>query len=66
MQIGIVSLLPQMVRNVAEYGVVGRAAERGLFELHEQNPRDHTDDVHRTVDDRPYGHKCRRAVRSSV
>ncbi len=55
MHIGVVSLIPELVRTVLEYGVVGRAAERGIVRLHETNPRDFADDVHRTVDDRPYG-----------
>lgn len=55
MQITVVSLFPGMVGQVAEYGVVGRAKERGLLVLHCENPRDYADDAHRTVDDRPYG-----------
>ena len=55
MQIRIVSIFPEMVETVAEYGVVGRASERGLVSIGCLNPRDFTDDVHRTVDDRPYG-----------
>jgi tRNA (guanine37-N1)-methyltransferase len=38
-----------------DQGVIGRALERGLAELKLFNPRDYTKDVHRTVDDRPYG-----------
>jgi tRNA (guanine37-N1)-methyltransferase len=55
MRIGVVSLFPQMVATIADYGVVGRALDRELFSLDIDNPRDYTDDVHRTVDDRPYG-----------
>ena len=55
MHIAVVSIFPEMVGQVAEYGVVGRAKERGLLSLTCENPRDHTSDVHRTVDDRPYG-----------
>ena len=55
MHIGVVSLFPEMVATIVEYGVVGRALERDLVSLVVENPRDHTDDVHRTVDDRPYG-----------
>lgn len=55
MQIQVVSLFPEMVNTVSEYGVVGRAATRGLLSLGLQNPRDFADDTHRTVDDRPYG-----------
>jgi len=54
-KIAVVSLFPEMVGTVAEYGVVGRAKERQLLSLHVENPRDYTEDVHRTVDDRPYG-----------
>jgi tRNA (guanine37-N1)-methyltransferase len=55
MQIAVVSLFPQMVRTVAEHGVVGRAIERQVADLRVENPRDHATDTHRTVDDRPYG-----------
>ena len=55
MQFGVVSLFPEMVGTIVEYGVVGRAEQRGLISLDIENPRDHTSDVHRTVDDRPYG-----------
>ena len=55
MQISVVSLFPEMVATIAEYGVVGRAQSRDLVSLDFENPRDHTDDAHRTVDDRPYG-----------
>ncbi len=51
----VVSLFPEMVAQVAEHGVVGRAAKRGLLELTFENPREFADDAHRTVDDRPYG-----------
>lgn len=55
MQISVVSLFPEMVRTIAEYGVVGRAQQRELLSLGVLNPRDYASDVHRTVDDRPYG-----------
>ena len=55
MEIEVITLFPEMVTTVAEYGVVGRATQRGLLQLGCVNPRDFTQDVHRTVDDRPYG-----------
>ena len=55
MQIGVVSLFPDMVSTIAEFGVVGRAQKRELLSLEVENPREHTTDAHRTVDDRPYG-----------
>jgi tRNA (guanine37-N1)-methyltransferase len=53
--IAVVSIFPEMVRNIAEFGVVGRAIQRSLASLQVEDPRQYADDVHRTVDDRPYG-----------
>ncbi|MBT8082114.1 MAG: tRNA (guanosine(37)-N1)-methyltransferase TrmD [Gammaproteobacteria bacterium] len=55
MHIGVVTLFPDMVATIADYGVVGRARRNALVTLDIENPRDYTSDVHRTVDDRPYG-----------
>jgi tRNA (guanine37-N1)-methyltransferase len=44
-----------MVQETATWGVTGRALELGLVELMTWNPREYTNDRHRTVDDRPYG-----------
>jgi len=44
-----------MYSAVTEEGVTGRAFDKGLLELALWNPRDYTTDVHRSVDDRPYG-----------
>ena len=55
MHFDVVTLFPEMVSTIAEFGVVGRAQRNGVVSLECENPRDHTSDVHRTVDDRPYG-----------
>ncbi len=55
MQFAVISLFPQMIGTIGEFGVVGRAQKRDLMSLRVVNPRDHTTDTHRTVDDRPYG-----------
>jgi len=55
MQIEVVSLFPEMIREALRHGVVGRALQRGLLAVGTEDPRAHTSDVHRTVDDRPYG-----------
>jgi len=52
---GIISLFPEMFRAISEHGITGRAVRQQLAELIFFNPRDFTHDVHRTVDDRPYG-----------
>jgi len=55
MKIEVVTLFPRMIAGTLEFGVVGRAIERGLLSVGSEDPRAHTSDVHRTVDDRPYG-----------
>jgi tRNA (guanine37-N1)-methyltransferase len=55
MDVRVVSLFPGMVAEASKYGVTGRAFEEGRAQLSCINPRDYARDVHRTVDDRPYG-----------
>jgi len=55
MKIEVVTLFPEMVAGALGFGIVGRAVERGLLSVGTEDPRNHTSDVHRTVDDRPYG-----------
>ena len=55
MKIEVVTLFPEMISGALRYGIVGRALERGLLSVGTEDPRAHTSDVHRTVDDRPYG-----------
>ncbi len=55
MRFDVITLFPEMVEAVAEYGVTGRGFKNGLLKLTNWNPRDYTTDKHRTVDDRPYG-----------
>src|ERR1700748_1165844 len=44
-----------MISGALKFGSVGRALDRGLLSVGTEDPRAHTTDVHRTVDDRPYG-----------
>jgi len=55
MRFDVITLFPELVKSVTNSGVTGRAAGRELIDLHCWNPRDYAQDVHRTVDDRPYG-----------
>ena len=55
MKIEVVTLFPEMIAGALEFGIVGRAVKRGLLSVGTQDPRAHTGDVHRTVDDRPFG-----------
>ncbi len=55
MKIGFITLFPEMLAAVTDYGVTGRAIKNGLLAVQCWNPRDFTHDRHQTVDDRPYG-----------
>jgi tRNA (guanine37-N1)-methyltransferase len=55
MKIEVVTLFPRMIAGALEFGIVGRAIARGLLSVSTEDPRVHTADVHRTIDDRPYG-----------
>lgn len=55
MRFGVVTVMPQMFDVAGSGGVLGRALDAGQVELTVLNPRDHAEDRHRTVDDRPYG-----------
>ncbi|HEY7776523.1 MAG TPA: tRNA (guanosine(37)-N1)-methyltransferase TrmD, partial [Kineobactrum sp.] len=55
MQIAVVSLFPEMFSAVSDYGISGRAVQQGIVGFGHCNPRDFTEDRHRTVDDRPFG-----------
>ena len=55
MRIEVVTLFPELIAGALKFGVLGRAIERGLLAVGTEDPRAHTTDVHRTVDDRPYG-----------
>ncbi len=49
------TLFPEFVATTTNFGVCGRAVRRGLIGINTVDPREFTNDVHRTVDDRPYG-----------
>jgi len=52
---GVISLFPEMFQALMDYGVTGRAVDKGLVDIKLWYLRDFTHDKHRTVDDRPYG-----------
>ncbi len=54
-QIEVVTLFPGLIEGALRHGVLGRAIDRGLLRVGTEDPRAHTLDAHRTVDDRPYG-----------
>jgi tRNA (guanine37-N1)-methyltransferase len=55
MRIEVVTLFPEFIADAVRVGVLGRAIERGQVAVNATSPRELATDVHRTVDDRPYG-----------
>jgi tRNA (guanine37-N1)-methyltransferase len=54
-RIDVFTIFPDMVGGFASQALLGRAAARGLLDVRVHDLREHTADVHRTVDDTPFG-----------
>lgn len=55
MRIDVLTLFPEMFAEPLKASLLGKAIESGILEVGYTNPRDFAEDVHRTVDDAPYG-----------
>jgi tRNA (guanine37-N1)-methyltransferase len=55
MRFDIISLFPDMLGSILSGGVLRKALEKGLIEIHVHNLRDFAESKHKQVDDRPYG-----------
>lgn len=55
MKWSVITLMPNMVRDALNHGVIGRAISSGCLALDTINPRDYARDARKTVDARPYG-----------
>ena len=55
LRVDVLTLFPEVVTQYGATSILGRAAERGVWELHVHDFREATTDVHRSVDDTPYG-----------
>uniref|UniRef100_A0A7C5U4K0 tRNA (guanine-N(1)-)-methyltransferase n=1 Tax=Fervidobacterium nodosum TaxID=2424 RepID=A0A7C5U4K0_9BACT len=55
MRIGILTIFPDFVKVIKEYGVIAQAIENNLLQIDVFNLRDYTTDKHKVVDDYPYG-----------
>ena len=55
MRIDVFTLFPEMVTGFAAQSLLGKAAERGLLDVRAHDLRAEATDVHRTVDDTPFG-----------
>ncbi|MBU6315280.1 MAG: tRNA (guanosine(37)-N1)-methyltransferase TrmD [Acidobacteria bacterium] len=55
MRIDVFTIFPGLVDAFCGESLLGKARGSGLLDLRLHDPRDHTSDVHRTVDDTPFG-----------
>ena len=55
MRIDVLTLFPDMFGPVLEKSILGRALDKGLFQLKYHNIRDYTENKHKKVDDTPFG-----------
>ena len=55
MRIDVFTLFPGLVDDFCPESLLGRARRSGVVDLRLHDPRDHATDVHRTVDDSPFG-----------
>ena len=55
MNFHIMTLFPEMVENGLNTSIIGRASANGILNIEAVNIRDFSTDIHRHVDDYPYG-----------
>ena len=55
MRFDLITIFPEFFAGPLDHGILRRAREVGLVEVHVQDLREFTKDRHRTVDDRPFG-----------
>ena len=55
MRIDVFTIFPALVEEFCSHSLVGKARQAGIFDVRCHDPRQHTSDVHRTVDDTPFG-----------
>lgn len=55
MRFDIMTIFPDMMRNMLSESIIGRAQEKGLVQIYYHNIRDYSKDKHKRTDDTPYG-----------
>jgi tRNA (guanine37-N1)-methyltransferase len=55
MRIDVFTIFPDLVEDFCSHSLVAKGRQAGVFEVRCHDPRDHTTDVHRSVDDTPFG-----------
>jgi tRNA (guanine37-N1)-methyltransferase len=55
MRVDVFTIFPEYLEGPLRASLLGRARERGLVDVRIHDPREHTTDPHRSVDDTPFG-----------
>lgn len=55
LRVDIFTIFPDMIESAANESVIGRARRDGILDVRAHDLRDATSDIHRTVDDAPFG-----------
>jgi tRNA (guanine37-N1)-methyltransferase len=55
MRFDLITIFPEFFVGPLDHGIVRRAKQAGIAQIHVQDLREFTKDRHRTVDDRPFG-----------
>lgn len=66
LRVDVFSVFGELVDGALSASVIGRAREKGLIDLRLHDPRDHATDVHRSVDDSPFGGGAGMVMRPDV
>ncbi len=64
--INLLTLFPEMFPGVLGHSLAGKALERGDWAYNAVNIRDFTEDVHKSVDDTPYGGGAGMVMRADI
>lgn len=55
MRFNVISIFPEIISDYCDSTILNRAQKSNLIEVNPLNPRDFTNDRHKTIDDTPYG-----------
>ena len=66
LRVDVFSVFPELVSGALSTSIIGRAQKNGQIDLRLHDPRDHATDVHRSVDDSPFGGGAGMVMRPDV
>ena len=66
MRIDVFTVFPELVDGALATSIIGRARAQDKIDLRLHDPRDHATDVHRSVDDSPFGGGAGMVMRLSL